>query len=246
MSKRLFVGCLPFIYTDAELAALFKDFGKVVHAQMVWDKKHKRTRGFGFVELASDEVGLEAMEKLKGTKVEDKEIWITPAKDRPAPAPTSTNTFPFSRRPEGGRPSGGGFRGRSGPPRDFDRPRRPYQRDDRPGFEGRSRRPFPRRDGPSDDRRPPRSFDRGPRSFSPRRDPNSIFEGPRSGGSDRPSFGNSERKPFGRPGERSGGFGGGRGGSKPGGRSGGGRSGGGRFGRSSGAPRGRSERRPAQ
>ncbi|RYG69319.1 RNA-binding protein, partial [bacterium] len=55
MGKRLFVGKLPYSYRDGELTELFSQAGTVTFAQVISDRDTGRSKGFGFVEMSSDE-----------------------------------------------------------------------------------------------------------------------------------------------------------------------------------------------
>lgn len=202
MSKRLFVGRLPWDFTNDQLIALFSPIGSVVKAEMVWDKKNNRTRGFGFVEYETDEMGQQAIEALNGHKLGDKEIFVTPRRDEPTRSkPDFSSPRPFkARRPFDREGSPRRFDSRG--PRRFgdDRPPRRFgpPREDGRSFGGpreggdRPRRFGPPREGGAGPRRfgPPREGGAGPRRFGPPRDRKS-FGPPR----DRGSF----KRPGGRP-----------------------------------------------
>ena len=82
MGKKLFVGGLPFATTSEELEKLFADAGTVESANVITDRMTGRSRGFGFVELSSDEEAKTAIEKLNGNKVGDRAIVVSEAKPR--------------------------------------------------------------------------------------------------------------------------------------------------------------------
>ena len=91
MGKKLFVGGLPFATTSEELEKLFADAGTVESANVITDRMTGRSRGFGFVELSSDEEAKTAIEKLNGNKVGDRAIIVSEAKphaERPGPRST--------------------------------------------------------------------------------------------------------------------------------------------------------------
>ena len=79
-------GRLPFEFTDEKLEALFTPIGKVVSAKMTPDPKNKRSRGFGFVVMGSNAEARAAIEKLNKTMVGEKDIWVTEARPKSAPA----------------------------------------------------------------------------------------------------------------------------------------------------------------
>ena len=82
MGKKLFVGGLPFATTSEELEKLFTDTGTVESANVITDRMTGRSRGFGFVEMSSDEEAKTAIEKLNNTKVGDRDIVVSEAKPR--------------------------------------------------------------------------------------------------------------------------------------------------------------------
>jgi cold-inducible RNA-binding protein len=66
MAKKLYVGNLGFAITDSELEALFTPFGEVRSAQVIMDRDTGRSKGFGFVELTSDQAAQAAIQALNG------------------------------------------------------------------------------------------------------------------------------------------------------------------------------------
>jgi RNA recognition motif-containing protein len=100
MGQKLFVGRLPFDFTDEKLRALFAPSGTVLSATMVPDPKNGRSRGFGFVTLSTKQETDAAILKLNGQRIGEKEIWVTEAKEQvpKAPGPSAPSRFP-KRRP---------------------------------------------------------------------------------------------------------------------------------------------------
>ena len=82
MAKRLFIGSLPWGVDDAKLAQLFSQAGTVVSAQVVMDRQTGRSRGFGFVEMSTDEEADAAVQNLNGTDVEGRKIVVNVARPR--------------------------------------------------------------------------------------------------------------------------------------------------------------------
>lgn len=86
MGKRLFIGNLPFSIDDQGLGQIFAAVGTVVSAKVITDKFTGRSRGFGFVEMSSDEETDAAITKLNDTEVDGRKIVVNVAKpleDRP-------------------------------------------------------------------------------------------------------------------------------------------------------------------
>lgn len=70
MAKKLFVGSLPWATTSDDLQKLFSKAGTVVSATVIADKFSGRSKGFGFVEMSSDEEAEKAIKDLNGTELE--------------------------------------------------------------------------------------------------------------------------------------------------------------------------------
>jgi RNA recognition motif-containing protein len=133
MNKKLFVGRLPFEFSNDQLRALFIGSGAVVSAVMVPDGKNGRTRGFGFVDMSTEAQAQAAIQSLNGTPLADKKIWVTLAREKGEAKPPAAVRKPVGdRRP---------FRSASMP------------HDDRPRSKGPSRFPkkefSPRRNSPA-------------------------------------------------------------------------------------------------
>ncbi|MEX2028498.1 MAG: RNA-binding protein [Candidatus Curtissbacteria bacterium] len=80
MAAKLFVGSLPFTTTSDELREVFAKVGQVTEANVVMDKMTGRSRGFGFVEMASDDDAKKAIEQLNGTEVGGRKIFVSEAR----------------------------------------------------------------------------------------------------------------------------------------------------------------------
>lgn len=81
MSK-LYVGNLPYSVTDNELAAIFTEFGPVVTSVIIREGDSGRSKGFGFIELESEEKAAAAVVALNETEVGGRTIVVNPAKPR--------------------------------------------------------------------------------------------------------------------------------------------------------------------
>ncbi len=80
MSKRIYVGGLPFSTTEAEMNALFTTYGAVTSAKLITDRESGQSRGFGFVEMADDAEAAAAMEKLNGSDFGGRKLTINEAR----------------------------------------------------------------------------------------------------------------------------------------------------------------------
>lgn len=81
-SKKLFVGSLPWSIDDAGLASLFAQAGTVVSAQVIKDRETGRSRGFGFVEMSTEEEAQNAVKNLNGSDIEGRKIVVNIARPR--------------------------------------------------------------------------------------------------------------------------------------------------------------------
>ncbi len=80
MSKRIYVGNLPFSASDDEVRELFSEFGTVEEVYLVTDRDTGRPRGFGFVEMSSG--GDEAIQKLNGRELGGRNLDVNEARPR--------------------------------------------------------------------------------------------------------------------------------------------------------------------
>lgn len=84
MGRRLYVGNLPYKATDEDLMALFSSVGDVASARVMRDMATGRARGFGFVEMTTDEAAQKAIEKLHQHEMDGRAIVVNEAQPRPA------------------------------------------------------------------------------------------------------------------------------------------------------------------
>jgi RNA recognition motif-containing protein len=82
MEKKLFVGNLAYSVTDAQLQELFERHGTVKSATVISDKITGRSRGYGFVEMSSEDEARRAIEALNGTQVEGRALVVNEARPR--------------------------------------------------------------------------------------------------------------------------------------------------------------------
>ena len=81
MTKTIYVGNLPYSTNEAEIRGLFEEFGTVESIRMIMDRDTGRPKGFGFVEMESDEAG-RAIEKLNGRELGGRSLRINAAEER--------------------------------------------------------------------------------------------------------------------------------------------------------------------
>jgi cold-inducible RNA-binding protein len=97
----IYVGNLSFDTSDADLRAAFEAYGEVATASVVMDRETGRSRGFGFVEMASDEQANAAIQALDGTDLQGRSLKVNQARPRTERGPGGGG---------GGGRSGGGSR----------------------------------------------------------------------------------------------------------------------------------------
>jgi RNA recognition motif-containing protein len=78
----IYVSNLSFHTTDEDLNSLFGKFGQVTSAKVIMDRESGRSRGFGFVEMASEEEGKDAMLGLNNKEIEGRPISVSIAKEK--------------------------------------------------------------------------------------------------------------------------------------------------------------------
>jgi len=78
----IYVGNLPYSTTDADLEAMFQEFGSVESAKVIFDRETQRSKGFGFVEMASSDDGNKAIEALNGNEVGGRQLRVNEARPR--------------------------------------------------------------------------------------------------------------------------------------------------------------------
>lgn len=95
MATKLFVGSLAWATTDDSLKDFFATAGTVVSASVIMDRETSRSKGFGFVEMSSEEEAKAAVEQLNGKELDGRAVVVSEARPR-------------EDRPRGG---GGGYNG---------------------------------------------------------------------------------------------------------------------------------------
>ena len=83
MAKKIYVGNLNYATTDDQLSDLFAQYGAVVSASVVIDRYTDRSRGFGFVEMDSEEAATAAISALDGTEFDGRTLRVNEANERP-------------------------------------------------------------------------------------------------------------------------------------------------------------------
>jgi len=82
MGKKLYVGNLAYSVTDGSLEQMFAVHGSVQSAQVILDRDTGRSKGFGFVEMGSDQEAQAAITALNGQQVDGRNLTVNEAKPR--------------------------------------------------------------------------------------------------------------------------------------------------------------------
>jgi RNA recognition motif-containing protein len=82
MGKKLYVGNLTYGVTDSTLLQMFEPHGTVQSAQVIMDRDTGRSKGFGFVEMGSDQEAQAAIAALNGKEVDGRSLTVNEAKPR--------------------------------------------------------------------------------------------------------------------------------------------------------------------
>jgi RNA recognition motif-containing protein len=82
MSTNIYVGNLAFSTDSAALRKIFAEHGEVTSAQVVEDRDTQRSRGFGFVEMASADDAQKAISAVDGSSVDGRQLKVNLAKER--------------------------------------------------------------------------------------------------------------------------------------------------------------------
>jgi RNA recognition motif-containing protein len=107
MAQKLFVGGLPFATSNEQLRNLFAECGEVASATVVTDRDTGRSRGFGFVEMATPEAADEAINRFNGRDYEGRRLQVEKAK---SPSAGGGGAGRPARAAGGGGRGGGGGR----------------------------------------------------------------------------------------------------------------------------------------
>src|SRR6185437_9671190 len=82
MAKKLYVGNLPWSFTSSDLEALFTPYGAVQSAEVVSDRETGRSRGFGFVQMESQQASEEAIRALHESDMQGRSLTVNEARER--------------------------------------------------------------------------------------------------------------------------------------------------------------------
>jgi RNA recognition motif-containing protein len=83
MATNLFVGSLAYSATDDDLQQFFAAAGNVVSAKVIMDRESGRSKGFGFVEMSTDDEAKAAVAQLDGKELNGRAVSVSEARPRP-------------------------------------------------------------------------------------------------------------------------------------------------------------------
>jgi RNA recognition motif-containing protein len=83
MAKKLYVGNLSYNTSEDSLRNLFAEFGNVASAKIVFDRETGNSKGFGFVEMSTDEEASAAITGTNGREFDGRQIRVNEAMDKP-------------------------------------------------------------------------------------------------------------------------------------------------------------------
>ena len=82
MSKKIYIGNIPFTSTEEELRTVFERHGDVASVSVITDRETGRSRGFAFVEMDDDSAADNAIRALDGSELGGRSIRVNEAEDR--------------------------------------------------------------------------------------------------------------------------------------------------------------------
>lgn len=82
MGRKLYVGNLPFSSTENDLLSVFGEHGTVMSARVVVDRETGRSKGFGFVEMSSEDEAVRAVQLLNGQQFMGRPLTVNEARPR--------------------------------------------------------------------------------------------------------------------------------------------------------------------
>lgn len=92
MSKKIYVGNLPYSANDQTLMNAFSQFGTVESAKVIMDRDSGRSKGFAFVEMSTSTEAAESISKLNGSDLDGRAINVSEAKPQ-APRDNSRSRY---------------------------------------------------------------------------------------------------------------------------------------------------------
>ena len=82
MNKKLYIGNLPYSATAEEIRALFEQVGEIADVAVSSDRETGRSKGFGFVEMATEDLAQEAIQRFNGYSMNNRPLTVNEARPR--------------------------------------------------------------------------------------------------------------------------------------------------------------------
>ena len=76
---KLYVGNIPYEINEGELRSVFQEFGKVSTVKIVMDRDSRRSKGYGFIEMESEQEALAALSGLEGKEIQGRKLKVSKA-----------------------------------------------------------------------------------------------------------------------------------------------------------------------
>lgn len=111
MAKKLYVGNLPYQATEDQLMELFSQVGEVVEVAIITDRDTGRSKGFGFVEMSTEEEAEEAIKRFNGYNLDRRTLTVNEARPREERPRNPGNGGGGGRRDNRNNPRNGGGNG---------------------------------------------------------------------------------------------------------------------------------------
>ncbi|MGR9089605.1 MAG: RNA recognition motif domain-containing protein [Gammaproteobacteria bacterium] len=105
----IYVGNLPYSVQDEELREAFEAYGDILSAEVIFDRRTQRSRGYGFVEMENDDEAREAIAALNGSDFQGRELRVDeskPKEEKPAARPRNDDNNQSRRGSENARSGG--------------------------------------------------------------------------------------------------------------------------------------------
>lgn len=104
LTMNIFVAGLSYQITEADLRELFEEYGEVSSAKIVTDRETRRSKGYGFVEMANDEEANRAIAELNEAEYDGRRLSVSEARPRPegGDRPPRNNNYGHNRGGGGG------------------------------------------------------------------------------------------------------------------------------------------------
>jgi RNA recognition motif-containing protein len=91
VNKKLYIGNLPYSATAEEIRALFEQVGEITDVAVISDRETGRSKGFGFVEMATEDLAQEAIRRFNGYNMNNRPLTVNEARPREERPPRRDN-----------------------------------------------------------------------------------------------------------------------------------------------------------